>query len=88
MYNTLNEEANWRQMQVKKGITTEGKEVWMVLDEDYSPVSPIHDYLRYLENKNYSPNTIRTYAGNLKFYWEFLKENKIEWTKITILNLS
>ena len=75
-------------MQVKKGITTEGKEVWMVLDENYSPVPPVYDYLRYLENKNYSPNTIRAYAGNLKFYWQFLKENKIDWTKITILNLS
>ncbi|MEC4818229.1 MAG: tyrosine-type recombinase/integrase [Scytonema sp. PMC 1069.18] len=75
-------------MQVKKGITPEGKEVWIVLSSDYSVIIPIHDYLRYLENKNYSPNTIKAYARNLKLYWEFLQEIGIDWTKITILNLS
>jgi integrase/recombinase XerD len=75
-------------MHVKKGITTQGKEVWMVLDSEYLPITPIHDYLRYLENKNYSPNTIKAYARNLKLYWEFLQKIGIDWTQITILNLS
>ena len=75
-------------MHLNKGLNAEGREIWMVLDEDYSPVPPIHDYLRYIENKNYSPHTVRAYASNLKFYWQFLKEKEIDWTKITILNLS
>ena len=73
---------------IKKGITTEGKEVWVVFNEDYSPIIPIHDYLHYLENKNYSPNTIKAYARNLKVYWEFLESRGIDWTQITILKLS
>jgi integrase/recombinase XerD len=73
---------------IKKGITTEGKEVWVVLNEDYSSIIPIYDYLHYLENKNYSPNTIKAYARNLKLYWEFLESRGIDWTQITILNLS
>lgn len=60
----------------------------MVLDCDYSPIAPIHDYLRYLENKDKSPNTIKAYARNLKLYWEFLYEHRIDWTEITILKLS
>lgn len=75
-------------MQVKKGITTSGSQVWMVLDSDYSPVVPIHDYLRYLENKAYSPNTIKAYARNLKLYWEFLESKRINWTQITVFQLS
>ncbi|MEA5516959.1 tyrosine-type recombinase/integrase [Nodularia sp. UHCC 0506] len=75
-------------MQVNKGITTEGREIWMVLNDDYSPVIPIYDYLRYLENKNYSPNTIKAYARNLKLYWEFLESREIDWIQITILKLS
>ena len=78
LHNIFNKEPNSSIVQVKKGITTEGKEVWMVLDENYSPVPPVYDYLRYLENKNYSPNTIRAYAGNLKFYWQFLKEREFD----------
>ncbi len=75
-------------MHIKKGITASGKEIWMVLDCDYSPIAPIHDYLRYLENKEKSPNTIKAYARNLKLYWDFLYEHKIDWTEITILKLS
>ncbi|MUH00719.1 hypothetical protein F7734_53995 [Scytonema sp. UIC 10036] len=58
------------------------------INSDYSVIIPIHDYLRYLENKNYSLNTIKAYARNLKLYWEFLQEIGIDWTQITILNLS
>ena len=77
-----------QQMHLHKGVNAEGRDVWIVLNEDYSPVRPIHDYLRYIENKNYSPNTLRAYASNLRFYWQFLKEKKLDWTNITILNLS
>jgi integrase/recombinase XerD len=75
-------------MHVKKGITAKGQEIWMVLDSDYSPVIPIHNYLRYLENKAYSPNTIKAYARNLKLYWDFLEEKEIDWTQISVFKLS
>lgn len=35
-------------------------------------------YLYYLENLERSPNTLKAYAANLKLYWEFLDDNKLD----------
>ena len=72
-------------MKVQKGQLDNGKTIWLVLDDDYLPVAPISKYLRYLDSIERSPNTIVGYARNLKLYWEFLKENSLDWRFINLL---
>ena len=35
-----------------------------------------------------SPNTIQTYAYNLKLFWEFLQDNSLDWREINLEKLS
>jgi len=76
-------------MKVQKGILPDSyQQIWMVLGDDYLPVEPIQRYLDYPYSLERSPNTISAYAYNLKFYWEFLDDNKIDWREITLETLS
>ncbi len=76
-------------MKVQKGVVPESnRQCWIVLDDDYLPVEPIQKYLNYLDNLDRSPNTISVYAHNLKLYWEFLRDNQLDWKTINIENLA
>ena len=67
-------------MKVQKGTLPDSpRPVWMVLDDDYFLVEPIQKYLHYLDSLERSPNTIQTYAYNLKLFWEFLQDNSLNW---------
>ncbi len=61
---------------------------WFVLGDDFLPIQPIHSFLRYLENLERSPNTIRAYAGHLKLYWEYLTSIQLDWTKVRLSELA
>lgn len=75
-------------MKVQKGQLGDGKTVWLVLDDNYLPIEPISKYLRYLDSLERSPNTIVGYARNLKLYWEFLKDNSLDWQSVNLEQLS
>lgn len=76
-------------MKVQKGILLDtDRQVWMVLDDDYLPIEPIQKYLHYLDSVGRSPNTIQTYAHNLKLFWEFLRDSKLNWLEIDLEQLS
>jgi site-specific recombinase XerD len=76
-------------MKVQKGLLPDSLEqIWMVLGDDYLPVEPIQKYLNYLDSLERSPNTISTYAHNLKLYWEFLEDIKLDWQEISVETLS
>lgn len=45
---------------------------WLVLDNKHLPIKPITEFIRYLNNVDKSPFTVRSYAYHLKLYWEFL----------------
>lgn len=76
-------------MKVQKGTLADSpRPVWMVLDDDYVPVEPIQKYLHYLDSLERSPNTIQTYAHNLKLFWEFLQDNQLEWREVNLEQLS
>ncbi|NJL09233.1 MAG: tyrosine-type recombinase/integrase [Calothrix sp. SM1_7_51] len=76
-------------MKVQKGILLDSQHpVWMVLDDNYLPVEPIQKYLHYLDNVGRSPNTIQTYAYNLKLFWEFLRSEKLDWRSCNMEDLS
>ena len=71
-------------MKVQKGQLDNGKTIWLVLDDNYLPVEPISKYLRYLDSLERSPNTISGYARNLKLYFEYLKENSLDWKTVNL----
>jgi site-specific recombinase XerD len=45
---------------------------YRVLDENHNEIKPITDFLVFLKVKNYSPNTIKNYAFDLKSYFSYL----------------
>ncbi|BDA71594.1 integrase family protein [Calothrix sp. PCC 7716] len=65
-----------------------GRITWIVIGNDYLPIQPIQTYLRYLESLERSPNTIESYAGHLKLFWEFLQDSHLDWKEITLENLA
>jgi site-specific recombinase XerD len=76
-------------VKVQKGtLLDSSRSVWIVLDDDYLPIEPIGKYLHYLDSVGRSPNTIQTYAHNLKLFWEFLRDLKIDWRSINLEELS
>lgn len=64
------------------------RQSWLVIGDDYLPIEPIQSYLRYLEGLGRSPNTIQSYAGHLKLFWEFLQVNYFDWKQVTLENLA
>lgn len=52
------------------------------------PVEPVSRYIRYLENLQRSPNTIRSYLGHLKLYWEFLSGSHRDWQSVRLDDLA
>lgn len=41
-----------------------------------------------MESLERSPNTIKSYAGHLKLYWEFLQASHFDWGEVTLENLA
>lgn len=66
----------------------DGKTGWTVLDENFYPVQPTCQYLKYLNNLERSPNTVQNYARHLKLFWEFLNDNYLDWKAINLEKLS
>jgi site-specific recombinase XerD len=75
-------------VRLQKGKTPAGKTVVLVLNNNYEPIEPIQTYLRYLESIDRSPNTILSYAKNLKLYFEFLQDFGLDWKKIKLDQLA
>lgn len=66
----------------------DGNISWTVLDENFLPIQPIQQYLRYLESLNRSPHTVENYARNLKWFWEFLKYSRLNWQEVEMEHLA
>lgn len=61
------------EVKVQKILTEKGIR-YIVLDKNYRIVEPVLKYLKYLDSLDRSPNTLKTYAGHLKTYCEFLEK--------------
>ena len=62
------DEVKVQKIQTEKGVR------YIVLDKNYRIVEPVLKYLKYLDSLDRSPNTLKTYAGHLKTYCEFLEK--------------
>ncbi|MEG4070839.1 tyrosine-type recombinase/integrase [Microcoleus sp. Pol11C2] len=69
-------------------IPNSDKASWTVLDDNYSAVRPIEQFISYLESIERSPNTIKSYAYHLKLYWEYLRDDNKDWTQIGLSDLA
>jgi integrase/recombinase XerD len=78
----------WTMLVQKGQLPNSNRSIWLVLDNNYQPVEPILAYLRYLNTLERSPNTIRTYAYNLKLYWEFLSSKHLNWQEVNLEQLA
>jgi integrase/recombinase XerD len=65
-----------------------GRITWIVLDDGFSPVEPIQDFLAYLNNIERSPNTVRAYAYHLKLFWEYIQAGKLDWRTVGFRELA
>lgn len=61
---------------------------WLVLDDTYQPVEPILSYLKFLDDLERSPYTIRAVAYHLKDFWTFLRDERLPWTEVDVAHLA
>ena len=74
-------------LSLQKGVEPNtGETVWLVLDEDYQLIEPIQKYLTYLSTSK-SPNTVESYAYDLKAWWKFLSLKHLDWRSVQLSDL-
>ncbi len=64
------------------------RSTYLVLDDEYVPIQPIFSYLTFLHDLDRSPNTIRACAHHLKLFWEFLRDERLQWTEVDVAHLA
>lgn len=62
--------------------------MWLVLDDAALPIAPLTAFLRYLDHRERSPNTIRAYAHHLMLFWTFLRDARLAWTTVGLTELA
>lgn len=75
-------------MKVQRVCLPMNRVAWMVLDDNHRPVEPILSYLKFLQNLDRSPNTIRATAHRLKMFWEYLRDEHLCWCTIDVAQLA
>ncbi len=69
-------------MKVQRIKTKDNRIRYVLLDDNYNIIIPVKNFLKHLDQLNRSIYTLRTYAYNLKIYYEFLSINKLTYTSI------
>ncbi len=76
-------------MKVQKAVRSDTNQVtWLVLDDAYRPITPIQQFLHFLDATGKSPNTVRAYAYHLKLYWSYLGAIALPWAEIKLAHLA
>jgi integrase/recombinase XerD len=57
---------------------------WTVLGADDVPIEPVDRFLGYLTGIERSPNTVRSYAHDLKDYFVFLAGRSLDWREVRL----
>lgn len=71
-------------MKVQKVYVSQYEYCWIVLDNNYEPIKPIVEFIKFLRNVDKSPCTLKNYAHSLKLYWDFLLSKDINWKEINV----
>lgn len=75
-------------MEVVKLLNDEDKERYYVADNNGLPIEPVLKFIRFKDNTDYARNTLRAYCQHLKLYFEYLEQERLDFQKVTIDNLS
>jgi hypothetical protein len=59
-------------LQAVKALDEHGILRWLLADEDGTPVEIVGRFLRFLQNRQLSPNTVAAYARDLTLFFRFL----------------
>ena len=65
----------------------DGAESWTVLDDDFGVLAPVEEFLAHLSAVERSPTTVRSYAFDLRDYFQFLGLHQIGWAAVTLEQL-
>ncbi|WP_062354678.1 tyrosine-type recombinase/integrase [Bacillus kwashiorkori] len=61
-------------MRVEKVRDKDGKVInYILVGDDFQEVKVVSDFIAYLRVKNYSPNTLKNYIYDLRYYFEYLE---------------
>ena len=72
---------------LQKGIDPSTNEtVWLMLDNDYQIIEPIQRFLTFMTTTK-SPNTIKSYGQDLKYWWLFLEKQSLDWREVNVSDL-
>src|ERR1700758_1933897 len=64
-----------------------GPESWTVLDDGFAVVDPVDEFLAHLTAIERSPGTVRSYAFDLRDYFDFLGAHGINWCTVRLEHL-
>lgn len=75
-------------MKVQKIKLSSYDVTWIVLDDNHLPIKPITEFVRYLNNVDKSPCTVKSYAYCLKLFWDYLADKQLNWKTINLASLA
>jgi integrase len=61
-----------------------GSLTWTVVDEGHHLVAVVEQYLEFLRNGGYSPNTVKSYSRALALWWTFLERKRLGWSDVEL----
>ena len=75
-------------MRVQKLIEPDGLDSYTVVDSIGLPIEVLDQFLTYLTARNSSPNTVRSYAFDLRDFWTFLEQRGITPMEVDVEDLA
>jgi len=73
---------------VQEVTTRDGRIRYLLLTDDGEVVEPVARYLKYLDSVAKARNTIRTYCYHLKLYFEFLRQQRLDYRYVGLDDLA
>jgi site-specific recombinase XerD len=73
--NPLMERAKEGHMRVRNAVDESGVRRWRLVDETGTPVEIVDRFLKFLQNRALSPNTVQAYARDLTHFFRFLHQH-------------
>lgn len=68
-------------MRVLQQRRADGSTVVELLDEGGDPVEVVSGFLLFLRARDYSPNTLVSYAYDLRHLWRFFEAKGLSWDR-------
>ena len=75
-------------MKVVTFETGDGKTRYYLADDNAVPIQPVLNYLRFEDNRGLARNTLRLHCIQMKHFFKFLEQRKLEYTQVTADNLA